>query len=101
MKPTVGRTSSSGIIPESRNLDVVGPITKTVADAAVVASVIVGHSLEEGLGMAVTPYYSKLTVLRLSQKHHLNPLSGTSRPCAARGSVCPGRGSGTPRRRRR
>lgn len=50
MKPTVGRTSNSGIIPESRNLDVVGAIAKTVADAAVVTSAIVGQSLEEGPG---------------------------------------------------
>lgn len=56
MKPTVGRTSSSGIIPESRNLDVVGPIAKTVADAAVVTSAIVGHSLEERPGKSCPIY---------------------------------------------
>lgn len=56
LKPTVGRTSSSGIIPESRNLDVVGPIAKTVADAAVVTSAIVGHSLVEGPGKTHTIY---------------------------------------------
>lgn len=50
-KPTVGSTSGRGIIPESRNLDVVGPIAKTVADAAVVASAVVGQSVEEGPGM--------------------------------------------------
>ena len=51
LKPTVGSTSGRGIIPESRNLDVVGPTAKTVADAAVVTSVIMGQTLEDGPGM--------------------------------------------------
>lgn len=61
LKPTVGSTSSVGIIPESRNFDVVGPITKTVADAAVVASSIVGQSLEEGPGTFPAPAYGTLS----------------------------------------
>lgn len=54
-KPTVGSTSARGIIPESRNLDVVGPAAKTVADAAVVTSAILGQTHEDGPGTFRTP----------------------------------------------
>ena len=55
-KPTVGTTSGRGIIPESRNLDVVGPITKTVADTAIVTSAVVGQTVEEGPGKDPSPW---------------------------------------------
>lgn len=54
LKPTVGATSGRGIIPESRNLDVVGAITTTVADTALVTSAVVGQTVEEGPGMFPT-----------------------------------------------
>ncbi|TKA25158.1 putative amidase, partial [Cryomyces minteri] len=34
VKPTVGLTSRSGVIPISENMDTVGPFARTVADAA-------------------------------------------------------------------
>jgi aspartyl-tRNA(Asn)/glutamyl-tRNA(Gln) amidotransferase subunit A len=43
LKPTYGRVSTRGIIPLSWSLDHVGPITRSVADAAVMLQVIAGH----------------------------------------------------------
>jgi amidase len=42
IKPTVGLVSRAGIIPISHTQDTAGPMTRTVADAAVVLSAIVG-----------------------------------------------------------
>src|SRR6202045_1258431 len=42
-KPTYGRVSSSGIIPLSRSLDHVGPLARTVGDAAAVLEAIAGY----------------------------------------------------------
>ena len=43
LKPTYGRVSASGVIPLSWNLDTVGPITRTVQDAAWMLSVMAGY----------------------------------------------------------
>jgi aspartyl-tRNA(Asn)/glutamyl-tRNA(Gln) amidotransferase subunit A len=43
IKPTFGRVSSRGVIPLSSSLDHVGPLSATVADAAVVLQAIAGH----------------------------------------------------------
>ena len=42
LKPTVGLVSRSGIIPISHSQDTAGPMTRTVADAAALLSVLVG-----------------------------------------------------------
>ena len=42
IKPTVGLVSRSGIIPISHTQDTAGPMTRTVADAAVMLSVMAG-----------------------------------------------------------
>ena len=42
IKPTLGLPSRTGIIPFSTNLDVPGPMTKSVSDAAIVLGVIAG-----------------------------------------------------------
>ncbi|KDR73359.1 hypothetical protein GALMADRAFT_101041 [Galerina marginata CBS 339.88] len=42
IKPTVGLTSRAGVIPISSHQDTVGPMCRTVADAAVVLNYIVG-----------------------------------------------------------
>jgi aspartyl-tRNA(Asn)/glutamyl-tRNA(Gln) amidotransferase subunit A len=43
LKPTYGRVSAHGVIPLSWSLDHVGPITATVADAAVILQAIAGY----------------------------------------------------------
>src|SRR5207302_9618295 len=43
LKPTYGRVPSRGVIPLSLSLDHVGPLTATVADAAVVLQAIAGY----------------------------------------------------------
>ncbi len=43
LKPTYGRVSRSGVMALSWSLDHVGPMTRTVADAALMLSVIAGH----------------------------------------------------------
>jgi amidase len=42
IKPTVGLTSTKGIIPESSSLDTVGTLGRTVFDAAIALDGIVG-----------------------------------------------------------
>lgn len=48
LKPTVGLVSRSGIIPIAESQDTAGPMTRTVADAAVVLSAIVGVDGRDG-----------------------------------------------------
>lgn len=43
LKPTYGRVSRYGVIAMASSLDVIGPITKTVEDAAIVMEAIAGH----------------------------------------------------------
>ncbi|KAI0160186.1 amidase [Xylariaceae sp. FL1272] len=47
IKPTVGLTSRSGVIPISRNMDSVGPFGRTVADAVPILDAIVGEDEED------------------------------------------------------
>ncbi|KIJ33549.1 hypothetical protein M422DRAFT_183207 [Sphaerobolus stellatus SS14] len=42
IKPTVGLVSRKGVVPISPNLDSIGPITRSVTDAAIVLNVIAG-----------------------------------------------------------
>lgn len=43
LKPTYGRVSSRGVIPLSTSLDHVGPLARSVADAAIVLQAIAGY----------------------------------------------------------
>ena len=47
IKPTLGLVSRTGIIPYSLTQDTAGPIARSVADAAVVLSIIAGHDPED------------------------------------------------------
>lgn len=47
LKPTVGSVSRSGIIPIAPSQDVAGPIARTVADCALVYSIIAGYDPED------------------------------------------------------
>ncbi len=48
LKPTNGRISRYGVVPVSESLDVVGPLTRTVEDAALVLTAIAGHDALDG-----------------------------------------------------
>ena len=42
LKPTYGRISSAGVMPLDSNLDSIGPMTRTVADAALLFQILAG-----------------------------------------------------------
>jgi len=47
LKPTYGRVSIRGVIPLSLSLDHIGPIARTVSDAAVMLQVIAGYDAKD------------------------------------------------------
>jgi aspartyl-tRNA(Asn)/glutamyl-tRNA(Gln) amidotransferase subunit A len=47
LKPTYGRVSARGVIPLSWTLDHVGPVARTVEDAALMLQVIAGHDARD------------------------------------------------------
>ncbi len=47
LKPTFGRVSVRGVIPLSWNLDHVGPLTRSVEDAALILQVLAGYDAED------------------------------------------------------
>ena len=47
LKPTYGRVSRYGVLPLAESLDHVGPMTRSVADAAVVLEVIAGRDVHD------------------------------------------------------
>jgi aspartyl-tRNA(Asn)/glutamyl-tRNA(Gln) amidotransferase subunit A len=48
LKPTYGRVSRHGVVPLSWSLDHVGPLTRSVRDAALVLNAIAGHDPADG-----------------------------------------------------
>jgi aspartyl-tRNA(Asn)/glutamyl-tRNA(Gln) amidotransferase subunit A len=59
LKPTYGLVSRRGVFPLSFSLDHVGPLTRTVADNALMLSVIAGHDpLDPGSAAAPAGHYA-------------------------------------------
>jgi amidase len=52
IKPTVGLTSRAGVIPISEHQDTVGPLTRSVTDAAIVLSIIAGPDSNDNFTLA-------------------------------------------------
>jgi aspartyl-tRNA(Asn)/glutamyl-tRNA(Gln) amidotransferase subunit A len=52
LKPTYGRVSRWGVIAFASSLDQVGPLTRTVADAALLLQVIAGHDPRDATSLA-------------------------------------------------
>jgi amidase len=62
IKPTVGLTSRAGVIPISEHQDTVGPMTRSVTDAAIVLSIIAGKDPNDNFTLAqpaVVPDFTK------------------------------------------
>ncbi|KAI9437951.1 amidase signature enzyme [Lactarius indigo] len=62
IKPTVGLTSRAGVIPISENQDTVGPMARSVADAAVILTAIAGRDPLDNFTLAAparVPDFSK------------------------------------------
>ncbi|HUA35851.1 MAG TPA: amidase [Candidatus Binataceae bacterium] len=78
LKPTWSRVSRYGVIPLSYTLDHVGPITRTVRDAALMMNVIAGHDRNDSTSSRerVTDYSigldSKLSGMRMGIVKELN-----------------------------
>src|SRR5688572_1776167 len=65
IKPTVGLVSRSGIIPISHSQDTAGPMARSVADAALLLSAMVGRdeadaATAESTGRAMFDYHARL-----------------------------------------
>ncbi|TFK67632.1 amidase signature enzyme [Pluteus cervinus] len=52
IKPTLGLTSRAGVIPISEHQDTVGPLTRSVTDAAIVLSIIAGKDPNDNFTLA-------------------------------------------------
>ncbi|EPQ58412.1 amidase signature enzyme [Gloeophyllum trabeum ATCC 11539] len=52
IKPTVGLTSRAGVIPISEHQDTVGPLTRSISDAAIVLSIIAGPDPNDNFTLA-------------------------------------------------
>jgi aspartyl-tRNA(Asn)/glutamyl-tRNA(Gln) amidotransferase subunit A len=61
-KPTYGRVSRFGLVAFASSLDQIGPLTKTVRDAALIMNAIAGHDSQDStsLNEQVPDYASKL-----------------------------------------
>ena len=56
LKPTVGLVSRAGIIPISHTQDTAGPLCRSVADAAVLLSVLAGADARDGATATAKPH---------------------------------------------
>ncbi|MBI4281413.1 Asp-tRNA(Asn)/Glu-tRNA(Gln) amidotransferase subunit GatA [Candidatus Uhrbacteria bacterium] len=58
LKPTYGSVSRHGLLSMTSSTDVIGPITKTVADAALLFDAIAGHDPYDATSSAIKPLAS-------------------------------------------
>lgn len=71
LKPTFGRVDTTGVIPLSWSLDHVGPIARTVQDAALVFDVMAGNEPSQGMEAAARAgAISRLEGIRIGVAPH-------------------------------
>jgi aspartyl-tRNA(Asn)/glutamyl-tRNA(Gln) amidotransferase subunit A len=59
IRPTIGRVSNFGVVPLAWSMDTVGPMTRTVADCALMFGAIAGHDpKDEGTALVPVDDYS-------------------------------------------
>ncbi|KAJ7875649.1 amidase signature enzyme [Mycena leptocephala] len=61
IKPTLGWTSRAGVIPISAHQDTVGPMTRSMTDAAIVLSVVAGRDPNDNFTLAQPPVVPDFT----------------------------------------
>lgn len=59
-KPSYGRVSRFGLLSMTSSTDTIGPLTRTVEDAALVMSVIAGSDLKDATSLKDNPFASSL-----------------------------------------
>src|SRR5437667_1156470 len=66
LKPTYGRVSRAGVMPLSWSMDHLGPLTRTVADTALLLEIIAGHDPRDATSSRRgVPYYERLLDTRV------------------------------------
>lgn len=83
LKPTYGRVPRTGLLPLAWSLDHVGPMTRTVADAALVLTAIAGHDPADATS-SQTPVPAYAAELDGSQTRQTRTTPGTIRARPAR-----------------
>src|SRR5437660_369090 len=61
LKPTYGRVSRAGVMPLSWSMDHLGPLTRTVADTALLLEIVAGHDPRDATSSRRgVPYYQRM-----------------------------------------
>ena len=70
LKPTYGRVSRAGAMPLSWSLDHLGPLTRTVADAATILGIVAGHDRRDATSSRRgVPYYERMLETAIAGLH--------------------------------
>ncbi|KAJ7348138.1 amidase signature enzyme [Mycena albidolilacea] len=88
IKPTLGWTSRAGVIPISANQDTVGPMARSMTDAAIVLSIIAGRDPNDNFTLAQPPVVPDFTTA-LDKDGFMGKRIGVPRRLFLNGSIVP------------